>query len=160
MFDKTTCNKTITSVTYKEVEQPFDEVYIEDIATFCKSLFGYFYPDDFIFRMQNNYPILGVFASDIQKNIIGMKVGYAYNDRIFFSWLGGTSELHRRKGIGSELMKRQHAWCITKGFEIIETHTTVYRDEMISLNVKNGFIEIGDFINKRSERVIVFQKKL
>ncbi|HEY8343405.1 MAG TPA: GNAT family N-acetyltransferase [Calditerricola sp.] len=45
---------------------------------------------------------------------------------------------YRRRGIATELMKRQHAWCRRHGYQTIRTHTKNKWREMLILNLRHG----------------------
>jgi hypothetical protein len=57
-------------------------------------------------------------------------------------------------------MKRQHDWCIEKGYKIVQTKTTNFFKPMLILNIKNGF-DITDVYRKSNgELKIVLEKDL
>ncbi|MGP4081804.1 GNAT family N-acetyltransferase [Pseudalkalibacillus sp. R45] len=91
---------------------------------------------------------------------IGYKIGYERKANHFYSWLGGVHPDHRGKGVGEELLIRQHDWCRTNGYQTIRTHTKNKWRSMLILNIKNGFDIIGTFTDKSGEPKIILEKHL
>lgn len=90
----------------------------------------------------------------------GFKAGYALDDRVFYSWLGGVLPEFRRTGIGQMLLDYQHRWCREQSFRIIRTHTLNQWKNMLLLNLRNGFDIAGTFTDERQTLKIILEKKL
>lgn len=103
-------------------------------------------------------PALALLAFDGQR-VVGCKMGYEQNPRQFYSWLGCVDPAYRGAGIATELMRRQHDWCRTRGYATIRTHTYNQWRSMLILNLRHGFDIIGTVQGKRGLS-IVLEKRL
>jgi predicted GNAT superfamily acetyltransferase len=92
--------------------------------------------------------------------VVGYKVGYEDRTDRFYSWLGGVHPAYRNRGIASELMRRQHAWCEQQGYSIIRTHTKNKWRNMLVLNIRHGFDIIGTYTDGKGEPKIILEKRL
>lgn len=94
--------------------------------------------------------------------VVGFKIGYGYDEKPlrFYSWLGGVHPDYRRQGIGGELMRRQHEFCLRTGFQTIRTKTTNQWPSMLLLNIRHGFRVIGTYVDEEREIKIVLEKRL
>lgn len=70
---------------------------------------------------------------------VGYKVGFERSKRNYYSWIGGVSPSHRKKGIAMHLMALQHDYAKKHGFRVISTQTDNSFKDMIILNIKSGF---------------------
>ncbi|WP_221568137.1 GNAT family N-acetyltransferase [Alkalihalobacillus sp. TS-13] len=91
---------------------------------------------------------------------IGYKIGYERKANHFYSWLGGVHPDQRGKGVGEELLIRQHDWCRKHGYKTIRTHTKNKWRSMLILNIKNGFDVIGTFTDEKGDPKIILEKQL
>ncbi|WP_408009654.1 GNAT family N-acetyltransferase [Pseudalkalibacillus sp. A8] len=91
---------------------------------------------------------------------VGYKIGYERKANHFYSWLGGVHPDYRGKGIGEELLIRQHKWCQENNYKTIRTHTKNKWRNMLILNIKNGFDVIGTFTDVKGEPKIILEKRL
>lgn len=91
---------------------------------------------------------------------VGFKLGYARSAELFYSWHGGVLPAFRRLGLASDMMKRQHEWAQSKGYQRIETRCRNYFPEMIYLNLKSGFKIVGCQTDKQSQIKIIMEKNL
>jgi hypothetical protein len=71
--------------------------------------------------------------------LVGLKIGFEESAKIYYSWLGGVDPQWQGRGIGQELMRRQHEWCRGQGYGVIRTKTQNRWPAMLVLNVRNGF---------------------
>lgn len=92
--------------------------------------------------------------------VVGYKIGYALDDQIFYSWLGGVRPDCRKLGIASELMRRQHADLRATGYKIVRTKTMNKWRGMLLLNIQTGFDIVATEIDPRGQLKIVLEKKL
>lgn len=92
---------------------------------------------------------------------IAYKVGFAHSEKVFYSWIGGVSQLHRGKGIGKNLILTQHSWALQNGFGSIRTSSRNKYREMMILNLKAGFEIVGTQMSSKDNALsILFEKKL
>lgn len=103
------------------------------------------------------YLILVAMEND---SVVGYKIGYQDRQTRFYSWLGGVYPEYRERGIGSELMRRQHAWCIEQGYDVVRTHTKNKWRSMLILNLRHGFDVIGTFTDEKGEPKIILEKRI
>ena len=103
--------------------------------------------------------LVSVIASEHDR-VVGFKIGYPQKKALFYSWLGGVHPAHRGRGIGKELMHRQHTYCRRAGFRTVRTKTTNRWRAMLLLNIRCGFHIIGTYVDERGEIKIMLEKKL
>lgn len=95
-----------------------------------------------------------------QKQLVAFKIGYAKDDKTYYSWIGAVRKDYRGLGLASELMKAQHKWCQQQGYTQIQTKTRNQFPEMLRLNIKFGF-EITDVVHEANgKNKIIMQKTL
>jgi GNAT superfamily N-acetyltransferase len=92
--------------------------------------------------------------------IIAFKMGYPLDDKIFYSWLGGTLPMYRKQGIGYRLMTMQHEWCRQNGYSTIRTKTMNQWRAMLILNLRNGFVITDILHGNDGKQRIVMEKTL
>lgn len=104
-----------------------------------------------------NLYVLTAFDGNI---LAGFKLGFECAPEEFYSKLGAVAPSYRRLGIGGEIMKRQHQWCVNRGYKRIVTRTNNQWRDMIILNIMHGF-DISDIVlNDYGEQRIVMVKIL
>lgn len=96
----------------------------------------------------------------IEEKLIGFKLGYKINSSEFYSWLGGVDPNFRGLGLAQEMMKIQHNWCQSQGFQKISTKTKNRFKEMLILNLRSGFKIVGTQLEPNKELKIVLEKNL
>ena len=69
----------------------------------------------------------------------GFKIGYALDDTVFYSWLGGVLPPFRRQGIAQFLLQAQQAWALNQGYHRIEVKTRNSFPAMLMMLIKNGY---------------------
>ena len=87
--------------------------------------------------------------------LVGFKCGYADRPDRFYSWVGGVHPSFRRRGIGEELMRRQHEGCRDWGYQAVRTMTTNEHRPMLLLNIRSGFDVIGTTTGRRGFRIVL-----
>lgn len=92
--------------------------------------------------------------------VVGYKIGYERKPGHFYSWVGAVAPEFRRRGIGSELMRRQHTWCRARGYRTIRTKTKNKWKDMIILNLRHGFDIIGAYTDETGEPKLILEKRL
>ena len=115
--------------------------------------------EDLISKMASKGPLVVMTAMADQK-VIGYKIGYELNSKIFYSWLGGVDPNYRNLGIASTLMEKQHNYLKEKGYKIVRTKTMNRWRNMLLLNIKNGFNIIETYIDEKGQHKIILEKNL
>lgn len=92
--------------------------------------------------------------------VVGYTIGYEDRTGRFYSWLGGVDPRHRGRGIASELMRIQHAWCHEHGYKTIRTHSKNEWRDMLILNLRHGFDVIGTYTDGKGQPKIILEKRL
>lgn len=67
---------------------------------------------------------------------------------------------YRKRGIASELMKKQHQYLKESGYSVVQTKTMNKWRSMLVLNIKNGFDVIDTYIDEKGLHKIILEKKL
>ncbi len=88
-------------------------------------------------------PELSGFVARDESEIVGFKLGYAVTSERYYSWLGGVHPAYQRRGLATQLMKRQHQWIQAEGFKVIETELIQTNHAMGKLNEASGFTTAG-----------------
>ena len=91
--------------------------------------------------------------------VVGYKIGYEERRDRFYSWIGGVHPEYREKGVASELMRRQHDWCLARGYRSVRTLTKNKWRSMLILNLRHGFDVIGAYTDARGEPKIILEKR-
>lgn len=146
-------------IKFIDIEEIPDEKLFEEIKLFAVSIFGRADFAKFKKRIFEAKDLLINLAS-VDEKIVGFKVGYQLDSTIFYSWIGGVDEDYRNQKIAQELMKRQHDWCIEKGYKIVQTKTKNSFKPMLILNIKNGFDIVDVYRKSNDELRIVLEKDL
>jgi predicted GNAT superfamily acetyltransferase len=105
-------------------------------------------------------PSFLILVATDNEQVVGYKIGYQDRKSRFYSWLGGVHPEHRRQGIASELMLRQHEWCKKQGYVVIRTQTKNQWRNMLILNLRHGFDVVGTYTDERGEPKIILEKRL
>ncbi|MDE4085355.1 GNAT family N-acetyltransferase [Planococcus maritimus] len=129
----------------------------EEITALHRLIFGG--PGHWMEKLNRQETVL-VYVALVDKCVVGYKIGYALDDQIFYSWLGGVRPDCRKLGIASELMRRQHADLKEIGYEIVRTKTMNKWRGMLLLNIQTGFDVLKTEVDQRGQLKIVLEKKL
>lgn len=146
-------------IEFTEIESVPDENTLSEIIEFSRGIFGQAEAEKFAKRIGEAANLLIILARETGK-IVGFKIGYEKEPKVFYSWVGGVSKDFRNSGIAAELMKRQHLWCRQKGFERVRTHTKNEFKAMLILNIRHNFDIVNVYRDKRDELKIVLEKDL
>ena len=92
--------------------------------------------------------------------VIGYKIGYAFDENTFYSWLGGVDDKYRNYGIASKLMEKQHGCLNKSGYKKVQTKTKNKWWNMLILNIKNDFDVIGTYTDNSGEHKFILEKKM
>jgi ribosomal protein S18 acetylase RimI-like enzyme len=115
--------------------------------------------EKFLSKLKCHSRLLFLSAFEGEK-LVGFKLGYAQDDNLFYSWLGGVLPSYQNLGIAGELTRLQHEWCRSAGFKKIETRTRNKYREMIRLNLKSGFTIVGTQASSGKGVKIILEKEL
>jgi hypothetical protein len=108
---------------------------------------------DSVWRMQNMPDVRATIARS-GTGLVGFKVGYAVTATRYHSWLGGVHPGYRQSGIAGVLMRRQHGWIASRGYQMIETEVIQSRHRRSQLNERAGFLAAGVRFDKDQPRII------
>ena len=139
-----------TSLTnaYQVLEQIPEFVALQPIAKFAQRLEG------------KTALILVAFDGDLA---VGVKMGYALSDSIFYTWMGGVIPAYRGQGIAQQPADAQVAWVQKHGYQSIQLKTRNRFKNMLHFALKDGFDLIG-LSKEKAESVadyrILLEKKL
>ncbi len=114
-------------------------------------------PAAFASRAGNDALIL---VCELEQKLVGFKIGYALDSRIFYSWLGGVLPDFRKFGVAQRLLDYQESAVAKRGFHTIEVKTMNRFPEMIRFLVKNGYSVKGVSDFGSTQERILFVKEL
>ena len=89
-------------------------------------------------RIAEHQKLLSVLAY-YDNQLTGFKVGYPYDEIIFYSWIGGVSEKFRQQNIATHLALLQEQWAKDYGFTKLKTKSMNRFKAMMVLNLKSGY---------------------
>ncbi|KAA8597813.1 GNAT family N-acetyltransferase [Vibrio cyclitrophicus] len=72
--------------------------------------------------------------------LLGFKIGYALDQRTFYSWFGGVSPLARNKGVAQAQLEAQEAWVQKQGYEQLKVKSRNQFPAMLRLLLRNGYL--------------------
>ncbi len=121
---------------------PYSAEFVEELAALNNLIFGHIDPNYVSWRL-HNMPHTSTFVAESASGLAAYKIGYAMTQTNSYSWLGGVHPDHRREGLASELMERQHRWVAKQGYLLIETAVNEENVAMARLNLAHGFTACG-----------------
>jgi len=145
--------------TFKIVEGIPSKKLLLEILIVYKSIFEDYKLDFFKERIHKKEDILMILCYQ-QKQLLGFKIGYRYNDIAFYSWVGGVLPENRGNGIAKQLAQLQEQKAIEKGYQALRTKSMNRFKPMMILNLKNGFDITNIYTNEVGQTKIVFEKIL
>lgn len=140
----------------KFISEPPKEI-VEEITTLHREIFGG--PGHWLEKLNSEERVL-IYVALVDDCVVGYKIGYALDDQVFYSWLGGVRPDCRKLGIASELMRRQHVDLQALGYEVVRTKTMNKWRGMLLLNIQTGFDVLETEVDPRGQLKIVLEKKL
>ncbi len=147
------------SITYNIYQGKIDPQILRGILTLYHKIFG-IEKTEKVVQYCETMPTLLTIVAQNEDDIIGFKIGYAIDENIFYSWLGGVDEGYRGQNIAGTLMTMQHDWCRVNDYKIIRTKTLNRWRNMLILNIKQGFEIKETYTDERGILKIVLEKKL
>lgn len=142
-------------IRYELIEAPFEPLLVEQLAELMRACFGELPSDTFAARVREKPKAVVALATTGGGTPVGFKLGYARDRDTFYSWLGGVAPDHRRAGIASELMRRQHAHVFARGYRAITTSTLQDNTAMLIANLRAGFVVHGVALDDRGLKVLL-----
>ena len=136
-----------------------EEIVLQEIIALSSLLFPTPVQTDYLDRITSNTDQSLFLCRNTNNELIGFKLGYANSPLEYYSWLGGIRPEYRNHGIATELMRKQHAWCMQQGYDSIVTKTSPSFKEMLSLNKKFGYLPEGEIVNSSGKTRILQRKK-
>ena len=147
------------SVSYKTIKGLPDENVYQDMVNLYSEIFE---DADMIFfkqRIDEHSKMLSVLAY-YGNDLIGFKIGYPYDENIFYSWIGGVKHGFRQQGIAKHLALLQQQWAKENDFVKLRTKSMNRFKSMMILNLKNEFDITKVYTNTNGQTKVVFEKPL
>ncbi|KZN49337.1 GNAT family N-acetyltransferase [Pseudoalteromonas luteoviolacea] len=88
-------------------------------------------------RLKNKKTLLLVAKADGQP--VAYKLGYALDEKHFYSWLGAVIPEFREAGIAQALLNEQERWCTSLGYEAIGVKSMNRFKNMLMMLLKNNY---------------------
>jgi predicted GNAT superfamily acetyltransferase len=147
------------TITYNMYQGTLDPEILRGILSLYHTIFG-IEKTEKVVQYCATMPTLLTQIAQVKGHIIGFKMGYAIDDTIFYSWLGGVDEAYRGQNIAATLMAMQHDRCRAHGYQTVRTKTLNRWRNMLILNIKQGFDIMETYTDERGVLKIVLEKKL
>ena len=81
-----------------------------------------------------------ILVAEYQQQLVGVKIGYALSDHVFYSWLGGVLACGRGLGIAQKLLEAQEAWVVAQSqYTVINVKSRNCFPAMLRLLFRNGY---------------------
>ena len=106
--------------TYKTIEGIPDSAVIQQLLRVYDQLFEDAKLDFFVNRIHTKQDLIVNLCYD-NSELIAFKLGYHYDEKTLYSWVGGVLSKYRKKGIAQKLMELQHQAGKEKGYEKVRT---------------------------------------
>ena len=145
--------------TYQTIQGIPEPTVIQQLLRVYDQLFKDAKLDFFVDRLHSKQDLITNLCYD-GAELIAFKLGYLYDEKTLYSWVGGVLSTYRKKGIAQKLMELQHAEAKEKGYEKVRTKSMNHFKPMIILNLKNGFDIKQVYTNDLNQTKIIFEKEL
>lgn len=118
------------------------------------------YPQEKYKERLNGKPHLAL-AAFVDHKIVGFKIGYEWNKKTFYSWVGGVTPDYRKRGIAKQLADEMESACLEMGYTIIRMKTQNRFKAMLHFAIGNGF-HLTEVIQKEKpeQNRIILEKRL
>lgn len=93
-----------------------------------------------------------ILVAECDGQLAGFKIGYARDDAVFYSWIGGIVPDFRRQGIGQQLLEAQQRWVGQHGYRAIEVKSSARFPSMLAMLVRNGYRLVDEEAGKQLYR--------
>lgn len=81
-----------------------------------------------------------ILVAENQQQLVGVKIGYALDKQVFYSWLGGVLPAGRGHGVAQALLEAQEAWVIEQGYQQLTVKSRNRFPAMARLLMRNGYL--------------------
>ncbi|WP_305371327.1 GNAT family N-acetyltransferase [Photobacterium leiognathi] len=81
-----------------------------------------------------------ILVAENQQQLVGVKIGYALDKQVFYSWLGGVLPAGRGCGVAQALLEAQEAWVIDQGYQQLTVKSRNRFPAMVRLLIRNGYL--------------------
>jgi GNAT superfamily N-acetyltransferase len=136
---------------------------IKEVVEMSKKVTEFFQPfSEKIYEDRLTDTIHLILIAEVDGKAVGFKIGYERDSaEVFYSWLGGVLDSHRRMGIATKLADEQERWAKNHGYHKVYFKTRNRFSKMIHFGLNRGF-KIIDLIKKGSidDYRIVMEKVL
>ena len=72
--------------------------------------------------------------------LLGFKIGYALDQRTFYSWFGGVLPIARNKGVAQAQLDTQEQWVKQQGYQQLKVKSRNQFPAMLRLLLRNGYL--------------------
>ncbi|WP_106568698.1 GNAT family N-acetyltransferase [Cecembia rubra] len=122
---------------------------IQEVAELSKKVTEFFQPfseKTYEDRLKDTVHL--ILIAEVEGKPVGFKVGYQRDSpELFYSWMGGVLDSHRRMGIATKLADEQEHWASNHGYLKVYFKTRNRFSKMIHFGLNRGF-KIVDLIKK------------
>ncbi|MGF1693343.1 N-acetyltransferase family protein [Photobacterium kagoshimensis] len=80
-----------------------------------------------------------VLVAEVNKQLVGVKIGYAKSETEFYSWIGGVSPSGRGHGVAQALLEAQETWVKAQGYQRLTVKSRNRFAAMLRLLLRNGY---------------------
>ena len=81
-----------------------------------------------------------VLVAEQEGELVGVKIGYALSEQVFYSWLGGVAPRGRGRGVAQALLEAQEEWAREQGYSAIRVKSRNRFPAMLRLLLRNGYL--------------------
>ncbi|WP_318451957.1 GNAT family N-acetyltransferase [Photobacterium leiognathi] len=81
-----------------------------------------------------------ILVAENQQQLVGVKIGYALDKQVFYSWFGGVLPAGRGYGVAQALLEAQETWVIDQGYQQLTVKSRNRFPAMVRLLMRNGYL--------------------
>lgn len=130
--------------------------YVTQLQRVHEMVLGEELAEDSLYDLPNMLVLLAIEDG----RVVGFKIGYDIEERVFYSWVGGVDPTFRRNGIAMQLIERQHEELKQLGYTAVRTYSRNELKEMLIVNLKAGFDIVDTFTDHKGRHKIMLEKCL
>lgn len=130
--------------------------YVTQLQRVHEAVLGDELAEDSLYDLPNMLVLLAIEDG----RVVGFKIGYDIEERVFYSWVGGVDPTFRRNGIAMQLIERQHEELKQLGYTAVRTYSRNELKEMLIVNLKAGFDIVDTFTDHKGRHKIMLEKCL
>ncbi len=151
--------KEKNKIRYSSIEGIPEEEELQSLLRLYTQIFKDAQPEFFLNRLGSKEDLLSIIAYS-NKQAVGFKIGYRYDQSTYYSWIGGVIENFRKQGLGAKMAQLQESWVRKKKYKKLRTKSMNQYRAMMILNLKNGFDIVQIYTNQSDQTKLVFEKNL